>query len=128
MEQINVKLRVFHLNILPPHSLLMLTSMSFPKHQTTLRNAPHLKKQQDKDHHLILSGTTRSLGGRNFSEKAAGICLIGRAARHKHQLRHHTPPPPPLPLVTELCADWIEHCGPSLQSCGNKTCQHVQSM
>lgn len=95
MEQINVKRWVFHLNILPPRSLLMLTSlMSFPKHQTTLRNAPPSEETTRQRQPSHLSGTTRSLWGRNFSQKAAGICLIGRAARHKHQLPHHTPPPP----------------------------------
>lgn len=108
MEQINVKRWVFHLNILPPRSLLMLTSlMSFPKHQTTLRNAPPSEETTRQRQPSHLSGTTRSLGGRNFSEKAAGICLIGRAVRHKHQLRHHTPPPSSAPSHWAVCRlDW----------------------
>lgn len=70
MEQINLKLRVFHLNILPPCSLLMLTSlMSFPKHQITLRNAPHLKKQQDKDNHLICQAQPGALKAETFQKK-----------------------------------------------------------
>lgn len=70
MEQINVKRRVFHLNILPPRSLLMLTSlMSFPKHQTTLRNAPHLKKQQDKENQLILQAQPGAFEAETFQKK-----------------------------------------------------------
>lgn len=65
MEQINVKRWVFHLNILPPRSLLMLTSlMSFPKHQTALRNAPPSEETTRQRQPSHLSGTTRSLWGR----------------------------------------------------------------
>lgn len=83
----------------PACSLFMLTSqMGLPKHQTSLRNAfPIQKKQQDKDKQIICQapGHKRSPESRKLPKRAAGICLIGRATRYKHQLHHHTPLSPP---------------------------------
>lgn len=117
---------------LPTHSLCWTHKWVFQNSKQPWGMHPHPKKLQDKDKQLICqahAGTTRIPEGRNLSERAAAIGVIGRAARHKHQLHHHTPPPLPSSSLTTppprslSCAQiGLKFAVPPSQNCRHKTC------
>lgn len=79
--------------------------MSFPKHQTTLRNAPHLKKQQDKENQLILQAQPGAFEAETFQKKPQEYVWL--AEQWGTSINCPTTPPLPLLCPRSLCRlDW----------------------
>lgn len=93
-----------NLNILPPSRLLALYadlrngSSETPnklEECTPPSKPPKNNKTKTNKSSVRPLDTNGALKAESFQKRAAGICLIGRAARHKHPLHHHTPLSPP---------------------------------
>lgn len=122
-----------NLNILPPSRLLALyadlrngSSETLNKLEecTPPSNPPKNNKTKTNKSSVRPLDTNGALKAESFQKKSCRNMFDWQSGEAQASI---APPHPPLSPLTELYADWIEHCGPSSQSCGNRICQHVQS-